>query len=201
MKYILVIALLFSTAAHAQLSNQAHSIANMLSRVESQLHPRDAEEIRYNLQRTARLLERYGRVDGPSELICLSNGESGVWEKFYLYDAATNSRLGGATKRETCESLRNSARNSLICLSNGESGVWEKFTPYDLRAKANTGGATQLNTCQTLTERSTMNFMCISNGESGVWEKFTLYNRIQRSSLGGQTSLEGCMSSMPGMHR
>lgn len=198
MKALFLLSLcLFSSFAHASLSGDAQGIANLLSRVEGQLHPRDADDVRFELQRIARILERYGRPGPGVELICLSNGESGVWEKFYLYDANSNARLGGSTTRETCESLRNSARNALICLSNGESGVWEKFTPYDLSSKGTVGGATKLDTCKTLTERSTMNFMCTSNGEGGVWEKFTLYNRMQRSNLGGATTLEACVGSMP----
>lgn len=189
-------------AAHATIANQAQSIANQLNQVENRLHPRDAEEIRFSLDRVDQLLRRYGgNPGGPSELICVSNGESGVWEKFFVYNPATNSNIGGATSNANCRDVIASQRNGLICLSNGENGVWEKFQTYDTRSNMNVGGNTALATCKQLTVRSSDSFLCVSNGENGVWEKFNLFNRIQRVNVGGSTSLDNCLSSMPGGRR
>jgi hypothetical protein len=193
--FILVIATALN--AHAgPLANRAEKLADRLKAVEGEMTRRDSEDARYAIDQLEYILQNYRESNGSAKLICLSNGESSVWEKFVITDIMSNQKLGGYTTKETCESLLRNQRKGLICISNGESSVWEKFVPLQIADGKKLGGYTTLETCQTLVQKSTPFMACVSNGESSVWEKFMLLNRKTNAYLGGATTLENCLSSV-----
>jgi hypothetical protein len=79
--------------------------------------------------------------------MCLSNGQTGVWEKFNIYDMNTKNNIGGQTELSTCKNLINTSNRSFMCISNGQTGVWEKFTLLNRKTASKIGGQTEYSTC------------------------------------------------------
>ena len=194
--FILVIATALNANA-GPLANRAERLADHLKSVEGEMTRRDADEARYAIDQLEYILQNYRESNGGGgRLVCLSNGESGVWEKFVMTDLMNNKQIGSYTSKQTCERLIQGQRRGLICISNGETGVWEKFGPLQMADKKILGGYTSLSTCEKIIQSSTQFLSCVSNGETGVWEKFTLLNRKTNKYMGGATSLESCLQTI-----
>ncbi|HRO67150.1 MAG TPA: hypothetical protein PL182_06275 [Pseudobdellovibrionaceae bacterium] len=196
--FVLMVVLLGGLAsARADVRVQSQRIADQLAAVEDQLDARDLEEVRDALDRIDWVLSRYEDRGSRGSLVCVSNGSSGVFEKFRLTDLSTGKSIGGETSLETCRSALASQKFGLLCLSNGSSGVFEKFRIYDLARQASLGGETLFETCLKSVRQGTRAAICLSNGSSGVFEKFSLYNRLTNKRIGGETTFETCQSALP----
>ena len=80
-------------------------------------------------------------------LMCVSNGESGSYEKFMPFDINKRQTKGGGTDVKTCASLIQRSTPGFICLSNGQSGSYEKFRLFNRDQDKPLGGETQLQQC------------------------------------------------------
>jgi hypothetical protein len=190
-----VMGLMFSsiTQAASPRIERLQAQVQKLTAVESQLSTDEVHAIDYYIGGIENALSKY---QSSAQLVCLSNGESGVYEKFQITDPNSGAVIGGLTTFETCKQLIASQSQNLICLSNGEAGIYEKFGPYDVVRKTQNGGVTELKTCLSLVSQATPMLMCLSNGEAGIYEKFHLWNRNLAKVLGGDTQLMQCLTSM-----
>lgn len=186
--------------AHAQpresLADRAQKIANQLQAVQSKISYREEDSILRSLEVIEYILSHYRSYAGD-QLSCVSNGSSGVFEKFYITDLDTGNKIGGETSLNSCREVIESKSHGMICLSNGSSGVFEKFTPFDVKSKKLVGSETNLKSCLELVSNASDAFICASNGNSGVFEKFYLLNRETGRTIGGETSRENCLASVP----
>lgn len=190
----LILALCAAFPAQAKLAPRLERISETLYQVEDQLRPQAYEEIRYLTERIEAVLRTQPDLDSP-RMICVSNGETGVWEKWTPYNTGSQQSYGSATAKDRCQRIIQTVTNNLICTSNGESGVWERFTVFDLKLGINIGNQTSFESCLHVVSRSTRQFVCVSNGETGTWEKFSLFDRKSNSAIGGQTALQNCLAS------
>lgn len=185
-------------------ADQLAALALKLGAVERQLSPGELDSLDRHIAGIERALARANPSGPPGppgatgpKLACLSNGQSGSYEKFTLSDPATGAPYGKATSMQNCQQLLTVQSQGLLCVSNGESGSYEKFGLYDLARNKLLPGWTKLASCQSLVQRASGPFVCKSNGESGSYEKFQLYNRETEKALGGQTGFDQCLASMP----
>lgn len=183
------------TNSSAELASRAGAVADGLSQVESQLSEEDSRTIRRALVRIETILEDYGGSGGGQPAaVCLSNGQTGSFQKFVPY---VNGRiLGGYTSHSTCQLLIEKMAKGLICVSNGQTGSFQNFTPADAASGGVLGGSTSQQTCLNLIETANRNFMCVSNGQTGSFQKFTLLDRNSGQVLGGSTSYQTCVGSI-----
>ncbi len=189
----------FTVSTHAQmnLSERVSRVASKIKANENSMDPADYQQLRQLTSRMEAILNNYtGLPDDNMSFICLSNGATGTFERFSVYNPATGSLIGGETSKANCEQAIRSARHSLVCVSNGAHGTFEKFLPFDSSLNSELGGETILNNCLQVVTRSTLQFVCLSNGNSASFEKFILYDRRNDKYLGGETSLPNCLSSI-----
>lgn len=180
----------------ADLANRASAVADHLSQIEDRLNEEDARTIRRALANIETILEDYGGGGdgGQPSAVCLSNGQSGGFQKFVPY---VNGRtLGGYTSHSTCDLLIEKMAKGLICASNGQTGGFQNFTPVETSSGNTLGGSTSQQTCFNLIETANRNFMCVSNGQTGGFQKFTLFDRNSGQALGGSTSYDTCVGSI-----
>lgn len=201
--FILLTSFLFSSTllaqSNADLSTKAALVAEVLQEVEGQLSPLDKKYIRESLNLSLEILSNYGDTSGVTpgyggkqKFICISNGQSGVWEKFSVMDIKNNTKLGGETSKTQCQASIEKSNFNFICTSNGQSGVWEKFSIYNLKANSKLGGETSFEKCTEITNSSKNGLICVSNSQSGVWERFSIYDSKSGDKFGGETSYESC---------
>lgn len=196
-QWVLSLALLTSLSAFAQgrLSSAAQNLADKVQQVEAELHPEDARELSFLLDRADRLLSRYDARPGQG-FTCVSNGDFGNFERFLVASTRTGETLGGGTSNATCQRLLRSQKNGLICISNGDFGNFEKFAVYSSLRRGKIGGETSLANCERAISTSSSQLVCVSNGDFGNFEKFTLTNFRTGQSLGGETNFETCLRSV-----
>ncbi|MGZ3806371.1 MAG: hypothetical protein ACXVB4_19325 [Pseudobdellovibrionaceae bacterium] len=189
-----------SSFAQAQVrattAERAQYMAEQLKSVESQMSYGDLDAVAYSLDRIERILLHYSSVS-TTKLSCMSNGSSGVFEKFYIANLNTGKNLGGETTLEYCRQAVEKKKDGMVCVSNGSSGVFERFTIMDAQTEKQIGGGSSLDTCVDLIAQSNAGFVCVSNGSDGVFQRFNLYNRKTDQNIGGQTSKESCLASIP----
>ncbi|MBC7691161.1 MAG: hypothetical protein H7222_05280 [Methylotenera sp.] len=192
------LALGFVSTAHADTS-RGEALQNQgirLKSVERQLALQDQQILDYYLAAIDSVLSRYPSPMPSASFMCISDGQSGPFERFTLTNTATGATLGNPTTLDTCRKLLLVQKYDLICLSNGENGPFEKFAPYDTVLGKFLGGPTAFKTCQTMVTRSEPSLLCTSNGEGGPFEKLSLYNRKLDRAIGGGTQLEQCLSTI-----
>lgn len=196
MKTTFIAFLFFGLSASAiagQLADRAQGLTDRLGRIETSLRPADLRSIQYSLDSLQEILQHYD--DDEADLICVSNGQPGSFEKFTpWYDGKI---LGGGTDKVTCQKLVRTVNVGLICLSNGELGSFEKFAVYDLNLGKDLGGGTDLNSCLRTVSGARTRYVCLSNGELGSFEKFQLIDRRTGNGIGGETSLANCLEMIP----
>lgn len=189
-----------SVMAQNSLSSEMQILSDKVGEIEDSMSARDRASIRELLRRIGNITEQYsnGPIHGPQHdphgrhAVCVSNGETGTWEKFRPVSLSNNQALGGFTSKQTCETLVRTSRRDVICSSNGETGTWEKFRPMSIFSGAGIGGYTSLNTCTGNLGQNKSRLLCISNGEQGTWEKFAIYDLRADKTLGGYTQLNTC---------
>lgn len=158
--FVLISSLVLSSSLLAQsnrsLSDKAARVAEALQGVEDQLSPQDRKYIKDSLNLSLEILSNYTDVsgdlpgnggNGSRNFICVSNGQSGVWERFSIYNSKSGSKLGGETSYEHCGTLIKKSTRNLICVSNGQTGVWEKFQLINRANNSQIGGETTLENC------------------------------------------------------
>jgi hypothetical protein len=204
-----------SSLVFASVAQNARIISDKLLQVENRMNPVDRDKVAQLSLRIDVLANKYA-VGQPipmpnplpfplpglipqnfgSQVICISNGDTGSFEKFRPILLSNNTALGGWTQKQTCEVLVSTATWNLMCLSDGDTGNFEKFVIYDKQNQQTLGGKTSFETCKTLISRSNPQLVCVSNGDNGSFEKFTLINLFNQQSIGGQTSLQNCIQSI-----
>lgn len=203
MKFLVTLILIlgFSTSALAQtpprLSERVKRIAEKIRLNETVMDPADTQALRNLASRMEGILASYEDTQTPQGFICLSNGQSGSFEKFNIYNSLTGTIIGGETSKIQCEQSVQSAKNDLICVSNGQTVSFERFSVFDSLKNRVLGGETSFASCLKTVDRSSLAFVCVSNGQSVSFEKFTVYDRKNNRPLGGETSLDNCLSSLP----
>lgn len=183
------------TNDHSSLRHNARKVLTKLDHVADQLSTRDADHIRRLLEEIDWTLSNY-QDPVRRQLLCVSNGDTGGFEKFGVYDAAKRAIVGGYTSKANCQSVIAGQNVDLICVSNGDTGGFEKFTIYDLNIQENIGGSTSLSKCQNVVSKANRLFVCASNGDTGGFEKFQIFDRSHGQSVGGPTSLENCLAAI-----
>lgn len=188
----------FTSFAHAgPLADQAQQIADRLRAIENELSRRDASDIFRSLDNAQYILEGY-RGGGSSEnLACIGDGQPPAFQKFYLTDLDTNSRLGNGTSLSTCQAILQNQKNGFMCLSDGQPPAFEKFTLYQRDVKRSLGRGTGFNTCKALIDQSTSSFICLSDGQPAAFEKFTLFNTRTNKVIGAGVGYNTCIASIP----
>lgn len=183
----------FAPGARAESPRMARANAQALklAAVEGQMSWEDQDAWSSHLDAMDALLAKY---PAPVQLLCLSNGREGSYERFRITDLATGANLGGETSYDNCRQLLSVQNQNLLCVSNGSSGVYEEFGMYDLSRKYTVGGFTGMRICQTLVTTARLTLVCLSNGRTSTYEKFHLYNRGLERQLGGDVSLDQCIS-------
>src|SRR5665213_2464960 len=126
--------------ADSSRSEYLQNQAQRLSRIENDLNPQDRDALDHYLAMIDRVIDHY-RPSTPA-YVCVSNGETGPFEKFTVTDPATGTHYGAETTLSSCKQAIQGVNQGLICASNGESGAFEKFVPLDLTRQKNLGGYT-----------------------------------------------------------
>lgn len=200
---ILITSLFISSTILAQsnksLSDKAARVADSLQSIEDQLSSQDRKALRDSLDFALQILSSYDNIPGNfpgngggRNFICVSNGQSGSWERFYVMDLQKNQKIGGETSKAQCHESISKSNSTFICASNGQSGSWERFSIYNSRTGSNLGGETSFEKCAQATNSSRNGLVCSSNGQSGSWERFSIYDFKEGTKLGGETSFESC---------
>jgi hypothetical protein len=198
MKSALVLILGFSIysglASADDLYTKAMAVGHQLRGVQDKMHPDDYRYVERSLDSVMDVLKRYGD-GGLADIICVSNGETGSFEKFMPYTGGKT--LGGGTSKTNCQTMIRGQHADLMCLSNGEIGSFENFSVYDLYIGKEIGGGSSLANCLNVVARATPSYVCVSNGEIGSFEKFQLIDRSSNKEVGGETSLSNCLEMLP----
>ena len=197
--FFLTLALLgtFSAAQASPLAEKSQRITSFLMTNEDKLTTYDHRDVDNLLQNLEVLLSKYGSGSNEPKLICVSNGSSGSFEKFSVYNFSKKVNLGGETSKERCYEVIARKNLGLLCVSNGSSGTFEAFTPFDYPRNVKVGGETSLETCLLTVQKAKKEVLCVSNGSRGTFEKFSLFDRNDGKIVGGETSLENCLDSLP----
>lgn len=192
---MVLVPLLVTSVASAQgRSTRLQAQVQKLAAVENQLGPRDQQALEYHIAAIEQILARF---QSGASLTCLSNGSPGSYERFFVTDPSTGTKIEKATTLEICKQIVSVQNQGLICASNGSPGAYEKFGLYDLGRKQRKPGDTTLQACLTIVSQSAANFTCQSNSQAGAYEKFHLFNRQLDKAIGGDTTLEQCLGSIP----
>jgi hypothetical protein len=207
---VLLLAITASVTANAQTEQQQHSqrrkslvelsndVSELVTNYSSFLSDRDKLDVGYKMQEIIATFRDYNIVENTTSLMCLSNGQDSVFEKFRVYDSKKSVSIGNWSSKESCQFSVNSVnRLGLTCLSNGQDSVFEKFRIYDSQNSANVGIWSSKESCAlAITKMNAKGMTCLSNGQDSVFEKFKLYNVRTNSSIGEWTSEESCLSSL-----
>lgn len=177
----------------SRLAEKAERIANRIRAVESELSRRDQKIISIALADIQEALSYYGGGNGGTKtLICLSNGE--YFEKFQLYNAVGDKRIGPFVEKEDCQSSINRTSNrGVTCVSNGE--YFKKFQLTNVYSGVTMGKHAEEDSCvKSLESISPAGFTCVSDGE--YFEKFKLTNIRTGNTLGNWVSESSCFEAL-----
>ncbi|MFV8259140.1 hypothetical protein ACNQKP_15135 [Bdellovibrio bacteriovorus] len=134
-------------AAKASLTERAQKLSAHLKGVEGQLIYADYEEVRDSLDRLELVLSRYQKPEVRSSLVCISDGNADLFERFLPTDLNSGAAFGGATTRKNCETLVAQATENFMCVSDGNADLFERFIVYDIKKARKVGGGTSLKSC------------------------------------------------------
>lgn len=196
-KSLVGLVVVFTSFAQAgPLADQAQRVADRLRSIENELSRRDASDLFRSLDNAEYILEGY-RGSGSETLSCIGDGQPPAFQKFYITDLNTNSKLGNGTSLSTCQEILKNQQNGFMCLSDGQPPAFEKFTLYQRDEKRSLGRGTNFNTCKSLVQQSTSSFICLSDGQPAAFEKFTLFNTRTNKVIGAGVSYNNCVASIP----
>ena len=131
-----------------------------------------------------------------ADLVCVSDGGRGIFEKFQVTSTSTGLTLGVSTSFATCKKLVSHQNQGLACVSDGGTGVYQKFIVADFTNGATLGGWTQGITCLQLVKNATAQLTCASDGGAGAYERFQLFSRANRTNLGESISMGACVRTI-----